>query len=233
MGKRDVYKNLTKTHLTITLLLALVFSVTSATYAYFAISAIDNSTITGDAATVDLTLDVTRIFPTSSSTNTGVLVPQLSVSGSATSPLASALKSGCVDQNTNVVCHVYKISIQNKGGTATEVVDGKVSFYGNAGMTTNVATTMPNLKWKLITSANPTTPGNSVLGTNADLPANSNANKFVTNLTLVTDAKFDYYMIVWINETKAEQKEDIGKTFYGKIQFDSSNGTGVTSTFKA
>ena len=221
----------TKMQLTITLILVLFLSITSATYAYFAISAINDNTVTGNAATVNLTLTVTKLFPTSSSTNTGVLVPQLSISGSATSPLATALKNGCVDNNQNVVCQVYKITIQNVGGTATQVVDGKVSFYGNTEMTTDVHSTMQNLKWKLITSVDTTTPANSVLGTNTDLEANSSDNVFADDVTLVTNAKYDYYMIIWINEINADQPVEPGKSFYGKIQFNSANGTGVTSTF--
>ena len=105
-----------KLQLTITLILILFFSITSATYAYFAISATNNNTITGNAATVDLTLSVTKVFPTASTTNTGVIVPQLSVSGSSASPLSTALNSGCFDSNTNVVWQVYKITFQNDGG---------------------------------------------------------------------------------------------------------------------
>lgn len=225
-------KIVTRTQLTITLILALFFSITGATYAYFAISA-TNNTITGSAATVNLTLDVTRVFPTAAQweASTKVMVPQLSVSKSATSPLASALKNGCVDGNGNVVCQVYHINIQNIGGTATQVVDGWVSFYSNSAMTTDVSTTMPNLKWKLITSVDVTTSTNSVLGTNEDLVANSSENIFANDVTMVTGSSFDYYMIVWINETGEEQPVDVGKTFYGKIEFGSSNGTGVTSTF--
>ena len=229
--KLDSNQVVTRTQLMITLILILFCSITGATYAYFAISATNNNTITGDAATVNLTLGVERIFPTSSSTNTGVMVPQLSTSGSSTSPLANALKSGCVDENTNVVCQVYKISIANVGGTATQVVDGWVSFYGNSAMTTNVTSVMPNLKWKLITSADATTPANSVLGSNTDLVASSAENEIVSNLTMVTNSSFNYYMIVWINETDVDQPTDPGKTFYGKVEFGSSNGTGVTSTF--
>lgn len=224
-------ENYNKLQLTITLILVLVFCITGATYAYFAISATNNNTITGNAATVNLTLSVDKIFPTASSDNTGVLVPQLSVTKSESSPLAIALKRGCVDANQNVVCQVYKITIQNIGGTATQVVDGSVSFYSNAALTTDVSTTMPNLKWKLITSADATTPTNSVLGTNEDLAANFNTNIFANDVTLITNASFTYHMIIWINETNAEQPIDEGKTFYGKVEFNSSNGTGVTSTF--
>ncbi len=225
-------QNKKRVQILITLIIILSFCITGATYAYFAVSASNTTTITGNAATVNLTLNVQKIFPTSSSINTGAIVPQLSVSEDGDSPLATALENGCVDGNSNVVCQVYKITIENKGGTATQVVDGKALFYGDAALTTDVHTTMPNLKWKLITSVDIATPANSVLGTNADNEANSTGTKFVSDLTMVTNSKFDYYMIVWINETNVAQDSEKGKRFYGKIQFDSSNGTGVTSTFQ-
>ena len=229
----NVIEKYNKLQVTVTMILVLFLCITGATYAYFAISATNNNTVMGTAATVNLTLNVDKIFPTADSDNTGAMVPQLSTSGSATSPLATALKNGCVDSNQNVVCQVYKITIQNAGGTATQVVDGSVSFYSNVAMTADVSIAMPNLKWKLITSANATTPANSVLGSNADLAANFNNNIFANDVTLVTDASYQYYMIIWINETREEQPVDVGKTFYGKIQFNSANGTGVTSTFTA
>lgn len=227
--------NLKKIQLGITLLLVLFLSVTGATYAYFAVSATNTETITGEAATVNLTLNVTKIFPASGNSNTGVMVPQKSVSGSNTSPLSTALKNGCVDGNKNVVCQVYQINIKNDGGTATQVVDGMISFYSNSSMTTGIEGTMPNLKYKLITSVDATTPGNSMLGTNADLAAMGTDAKFATNVSLATSAEQNYYMIVWINETNTDQADkslvNSKKHFYGKVTFDSSNGTGVTSTF--
>ena len=71
-------KNYNKFQITITLIILLSFCITGATYAYFAISATDSDTITGDAATVNLTLSVDKVFPLESSENTGVMVPQLS-----------------------------------------------------------------------------------------------------------------------------------------------------------
>lgn len=232
-------KYLEKNQVLITLIMVLFFCITGATYAYFAISAVDNTTITGAAATVNLTLDVKKIFPATDD-NTGVLVPQLSTSASASSPLSTALKNGCVDANKNVVCQVYRISIQNKGGSATQVVDGKILFYSDATLKTNVHTAMPNLKWKLIDSVDAVTPANSVLGSRSDLEANDNSSngKFVSSLSLATNVIRNYYVIIWINETGTDQTDkstsvDNPKVFYGKVQFDSSNGTGVTSTFQA
>lgn len=229
----DNIKNYNKFQIAITLIILLSFCITGATYAYFAVSASNTNTITGDAATVNLTLSVSKVFPISSSENTGVMVPQLSTSGSNTSPLSTALKSGCVDANSNVVCQVYEITVQNVGGTATQVVDGSVSFYSNPEQTADISTQMPNLKWKLITSVDKTNTTNSVLGANVDLSANFNENIFADDIKMVTNSKFTYYMIIWINETTQDQPTDEGKTFYGKIEFNSSNGTGVTSTFNS
>lgn len=220
----DEFK-LTKIQYFISFILILFLSITGVTYAYFAISASNSNTISGTAATVNLTLGVERVFPTKSSTNTGVMVPQLS------SVLSKALKSGCIDANGNVVCQVYKISIANIGGTATQVVDGSVSFYSNSSMTTDVSVDMPNLKWKLITSVDTNTPNNSVLGSNTNISANFNNNIFADDITLVTNDNEEYYMIIWIEETSGEQPVDEGKSFYGKVEFNSSNGTGVASTF--
>lgn len=217
----------TKVQYFISFVLILFLSVTGFTYAYFAISASNTNTITGSAATVNLTLNVEKVFPAATSSNTGVLVPQLS------SSLDKALKSGCVDANGNLVCQVYEISIANVGGTATQVVDGSVSFYSNSGLTTDVSIDMPNLKWKLITSVDETTPNNSVLGNNVDLSANFNQNVFANDVVLSTDDNEVYYMIIWIEETSTDQTVDEGKTFYGKVEFNSSNGTGVTSMFTA
>lgn len=224
-------KSVTKIQFFVALILVLFFSVTSSTYAYFAFSVTDN-TINGEAATVDLNLDVTRIFPTASSDNTGVMVPQLSTSGSSNSALSSALKNGCVDGNKNIICQVYKVNIQNISGTAAQVVDGSIAFYGNSAMTNDVSTTMPNLRWKLITSADATTPSNSILGNNVDLVADANDdNVFADNITMTIGDEENYYIIIWINETQEDQVVDVGKSFYAKIYFDSSNGTGVTSNF--
>ena len=50
---------------------------------------------------------------------------------------------------------------------------------------------------------------------------------------MVNGTYFDYYMIVWIDETNEEQDIDEGNSFFGKVVFESSNGTGVTSTFSS
>jgi len=228
---KEEQKKYNKIQLSITLILILSICITGTTYAYFYLSESNTNTITGSAATVNLTLDVTKVFPTANSDNTGVLVPQLSTSKSANSPLSAALKNGCIDANKNIICQVYRITVQNLGGTATQVADGWVSFYSNPALTTDVSTEIPNLKWKLIDSVDENNPTNSVLGTNEDLTANYNQNIFANDINMPTNRSYTYHMIVWLNETGEVQETDAGKTYYGKIEFKSANGTGVTSAF--
>lgn len=233
-NKNNKEKSLAKIQLSITLILILFCCVTGATYAYLYATNFDDETISGDMATVNLTLDVAKVFPTANSENTGVMVPQLSTSNSANSPLASALKSGCVDGNGNIVCQVYKVNIQNVGGTATQVVDGEILFYGDNELTTDVKATMPNLKWRMIDEdgVNETTPSNSILGINPDLVADANDdNIFADDLTMTTNSGFTYYIIIWINETNSDQTVDEGNSFYARVEFNASNGTGITATF--
>ena len=227
MENAYIRKNLTKLQLSIMIILTLFCSITGATYAYFALS-VTNTIIGGEAATVNLTLEVDKVFPLSTNENTGVMVPQLS------SSLSSALKKGCVDDNGNVVCQVYEVNVQNIGGTARQMVDGEILFYSDNKLTTDVSPSMPNLRWKLITSVDKTTPSNSVLGNKTDLIADADYdNIFIDDLVIDTNSSFTYYIIIWINENNEEQTIDEGSSFYASISLNASNGTGVTSTFTA
>ena len=214
--------------ITIILIFITFISVLSSTYAYFYFAKDNRTTLTGDMATVSLELNVERLLPVKEST--GVMVPQKSVSGSSSSALSSALKKGCVDDNQNIVCQVYQITVTNDSGSATEVVDGEVSFYSNQELTENSQVKMPNLRWKLITSVDTVNNNNSVLGTNTDNIASATPAKFAQNIELKTNDTETYLMIIWFNETGVDQI-DKANTFYGKIEFNSSNGTGITATF--
>ena len=220
-----------KLQLMISLILIWFVTIVGATYAYFSISEVEDDIITGNMATVKLDLDVEKVFPVDDN-NTGVLVPQVSFSGSENSPLSSALKSGCVDANGNLVCQVYKVFIKNDGGSATLVVDGSIHFYSDTLLSVDVQLAMPNLRWKLIDFADKVSFSNSVLGTNYDIIADSSGddNIFANDLTLVTNQSKIYYIIIWIDESGSEQI-DVGNSFYASIEVNASNGTGVTATF--
>ena len=202
-------------------IVAFCISIISATYAYFAFSMSNNNSISGDAAIVSMNLNVRKVFPNNESAG---MVPQLS--GNA---LEMALKQGCVDDNNNTICQVYNIYVKNNG-SSTVTVDGSISFFSDINFTEDASINMPNLKWMLVSSVDEVNSTNSVLGNGTVRAANSSGLKFDTNLKLGSNAEKNYYIIIWVNEVDYVQN-DQGHNFYGKVDFISSNGNGVTATF--
>ena len=186
----------------------LIVAIIGATFAYFTASATNNETIQGNAATVGLNLTVEKV-----SDGDKGLVPQ-----KPGAPLTSAMKGvdatansgddSCIDANGNTVCQVYKITVENTG-SAEAKLKGTLSLDG-AGLT--------NLKWAIVNDfdSNPTTqtPSGNSLG---------------ESVTLSASASQEYYIVIWINETGAEQTDS--GSFTGTVAFNAADGSGVTSTF--
>lgn len=202
----------------------LIISITGATYAYFAIGAINNNTITGTAATANLELTVTKNLPTK--TNTGVLVPQINTY------LGSAVSAGCVDANQNIVCEVFTITIKNSGSSQVRI-NGTLHFGYNS------PDTFANLYWREMDSA--TTLGTHNIykastseSTVSDTALQQNAS-LISTLSLVSGASQSYYVVVWIEETNTTQNAIDKGTFTGMVKFNAINTSGqiiegVTST---
>jgi len=190
----------------ICMILVLMFSITATTYAYFALSASNSTAMTGTAGTSNLSLGVTKITPSS---NTGAMVPQLE------SALDSAVSTtyNCVDDNNNVVCHVYKMEVKNVG-TSSVKVRGVVTFNNP---------NMPNLKYRMMTDA--TTLSEEV----SKYALNGKELTFVDDVSLSVNETKTYYMVVWIDEI-GEAQSDSG-SYTATVKFDSASGDGVTSTF--
>lgn len=220
----DVNENSKKIALVMVMIGILMFGTIGATFAYFAIGANDNSTITGTAATAGLDLTVIRVAPTTANFNSSskIFVPQLNRT------LANAIGT-CVDGNGNVVCGVYSITVRNTS-TSTVLLNGTLTFDG--------ISSMPNLSWKPLTSAtaiNTNSYGTSffykatsVSSTNSSSSGTANA-RLVSNLSLANNASSTMYIVVWIDEIEAEQTDS--GTFTGTVNFEASNGEGITSTF--
>ena len=223
----------------IVLIAVFMISTTGATYAYFAISA-SNSVANGTAATVNLTLNVSRVTPTTAkwSSSTQMMVPQLDAA------LGNAMNStnSCVDGNGNVVCQVYKIQIENASTSAVRL-RGAVYF--------NITGTFNNLLWREVTNA--TTMGSNTIykystaeATNATTTTGKPANSTLIGDLLLQKADgtansgsdyHEYYVVIWISETNADQgtnaattRKDQGSWTMNVSFKDKANGNGVTST---
>ena len=200
----------------IILIFTLMICTTSATYAYFAFTANNNNVVKGTAAVSGLTLTVTEQTlggTKSGATKTNVMVPQLE------SALGTAMGSDykCIDANGNTVCKVYKITIANPNMTATMPITGTIKF----------TSTMPNLKWKLVSNA--TTIGSVGTATVATL---NSAQSFATPTLSSTNKTYTYYIVIWINEINSAQTDS--GSWAATIAFNPTDGSGgLTSTIKS
>lgn len=225
IGQQKNENDTRKIFTTLVLVLTLMICTTSATYAYFAISA-TNNVATGTAATASLTLTVTEAA-LKTTTNSGVMVPQKE------SYLAAAMNSTnkCIDGNANIICKVYTVTVTNTS-TAAVRVKGTIQFSGNG--------SMPNLKWSLadgITSLgshtsvavgqNTTTAYDIQAGTACSVSGGVDVGCTPISLAKTNGSK-TYYIVVWINDPGTAQT-DTG-TWRATIKFEGENGTGVTST---
>lgn len=222
----------------VVLVFTLMICTTGATYAYFAITSPSNTSMTGTAATAELTLSVTRLAPTTAkwTSSTQKMVPQYEkVGGSGAELLTTAMNTtnSCVDGNGNVICQVYEIKLTN-GGTSKLSVNGNVTF--------TWTTTFTNLKYRLkaneTTQLNATTAVNSTNlgGQTSSSIAKDSAINLADKKTLVVNGSYYWYIVFWINETGTNQNTTDTGTFTSTVTFNPVNPTtgetlsGVTST---
>lgn len=205
----ETHKNLHLVLIIITLLLVL----SGGTLAYFAFNA-SNTAISGNAGTVELTLTVTKVLPTTTGTD-DILIINFS-------ELADSLNSRCVDSDGEfALCQLYRVNLANSASGVNTNVKGSISF-NNA--------TVPNLSWVLLGNSysSSTTYTSAQLGTTFNTASSTFAN-FVDSYVLSAGSNVDFYILVWVNESETEQTDQ--GTYSGIIRFEDSNGKGVTSTF--
>ena len=219
-------------------IMVIMITTTSSTYAFLALSANDTNNITGTVATTSLVFGTTcgsnsaptLIAPATSTYQNTPMVPQLAYNASASSSNRNVLqlalngargKDKCVDSNNNAICRAYTITVKNCS-TAGAHLTGTISFSPS-----NITTTMPNLKWKVMTNAT-TVAVTSATDTNIK-SANTTEQVFVADSGLVApNGTVSYSIIFWIQET-GDAQTDTG-TWYATVKFDSSAGGGITST---
>ena len=201
------------------LVFTLMICTTSATYAYFALGATNNS-ISGTAATAKLTLTVEKIKPTVA--GNGALVPQYSYFN-GTNTLKKAVDAGCVDANNNLVCQVYQIVLTNDS-TSNVKVDGN--------FTLSAAATMTYLRWYTVANGVGATPTTTYTYPSATAAYGNlkTVTTFDDDRSLVAGSSYYYVVVVWIEEAGVSQTDS--GYFSGVISFNSSEGGGVTSTIR-
>ncbi len=176
---------------------ALIIGLIGYTYSFFNVTATNDSVIYGEAASVNLSLTVEKLAP---STNKG-LVPQLD------QYITSAVigrNGSCVDDNNNNVCQVYKITVTNSGSAVH--VNGTLTLS---------AKNNPNLKWAEISGT-----------TSPTLKSNVNSNTYMqltSNEYYNSGEVKDYYVVLWISETGIAQSDN--GDFSGIVRFGNVDNT--------
>lgn len=234
-----------KIMLTIVGVFVVLAAVSGGTYAYYAFSASNNTTITGTAATADLELIVTDPA-TSSTLGTGPLVPQ--PAQTITQALVGTNGVNCVDGNGNTVCRVYQIAIKNTS-TAAAYVRGYLKFAnGNNSLFQNVKwlllgqtgssytkyTSTSGVTYGLTTSSGTaitTATSTTAVSATFSTESSNHGSLFLTSTDLTVDSTKYYYIVVWINETGSAQNSTDYGSFTGTIYIEDAKGQGLTSTF--
>lgn len=194
----------------------LVVAIIGATFAYFSASATSEKEVTGTTASgANLSLVVTRVSDEATAKN---MVPMLDAD--LQKGVTGTGNKSCVDANGNTVCQVYKITVTNGADIAVNV-KGVMTLNGNGAT---------NMKWELLTNATTVNAAGTIV--------NAGAEGVITeNQALTKGGKQDFYVVVWLHETEADQTDpDAGKTFEGTITFngvnaDGSESKGITAKF--
>ena len=124
--------------------LTLIVSVVGATYAYFTATANNTDAIKGDMATIDFDVTVEKVTNVDDQTVTGTelkrgLIPMSNNMMEQALTKNAATKGVCMDDNSNAVCQVYKITVINTS-SASMFVDGYVTLENGSGTPADLPT---------------------------------------------------------------------------------------------
>lgn len=194
----------------------LVVAIIGATFAYFSASATNNTDVTGTTASgASLAIAITKVSDEATSKN---MIPMLSTD--LQKGVTGTASKSCIDANGNTVCQVYKVTVTN----------GSTDIGINVKGTMNLTSTGKNMKWQVLTDA-------TTVNSGATTVAQGENGTIVDNQALTASGTHDFYLVIWLDETNAEQDaDDAGKTFNGTVTFngvnaDGSSSTGITAKF--
>ena len=201
--------------------LVVISLVSGGTYAYFsAVSRSEQNDIIGKTYNFSAELDVTR-------EKSGNLIPVMD------NLMVSSLNSQnpCVDsrQEGYSLCSIYKVRLTNSGEAA--VMTGGIITSSSTYTTSNLKYQLFTLNNSTYTAASDSSSVSNVATTLNSFTLNSSNMSFSladgTSSTVISD----YYLVIWLSDDGTNQLADRDKTFTGAIQFVSTNGATIQSTF--
>lgn len=166
------------------------------TYAYLVAHDSQNITVKS-ASGINSVLTLTTVKETSN------MVPIMD------NKIVTAIKNNCVDKNNYDVCSLYSVKLTNTSSAE--------SLYGYV-RTVSSSYTTTNLRYQIFDSSY-----NAV----TDIMTISNSSdgfvyfeKSSSKLTITSNGTKNYYFVIWLTDTGAEQSSDYSKVFNGAIGFE-------------
>ena len=177
-----------------------MISIIGYTYSFFQVTVTNNTVIAGQTESLKLDLSVSKVLPN----NSEDLIPQLDTAITK-AVIGATGKSGCIDDNNNTVCNVFKVTLKNSSSSSVHV-NGTLEL---------TADNIPNLKWAVISGTSNPTLVSSI---------NPKATTVLTENELYTGGQTkEYYIVIWMSETGSIQT-DRG-SYSGVVTFESGDGT--------
>ncbi len=220
---------------------ALIVALISGTFAYFTAQASDTTTVKGTIASTSLSMAVTPIPYTKTAANGTNLIPMDTTS---MANLNTALTNSCIDKNGYTACQVYRIAITVPANSPRIAITGKVNVAANTG------SAIPNLTYTVL-GAQTTGTTQAVMTDLTTSAAYYNAKKTLGNdlvfssidtttspqngylaATTTATATYNYYLIVWLEDTGTVQNTIDYGSFVGTVSVNSASGN-ITATFSS
>ena len=172
-------------------------------YAYFAYTYENTTTIVGNVIAINATLEVEQVV----GTNEKMVPMQNSALSNALNGAQHGGQAACVDANGNLSCQVYKITLNNTGSRLQHIT-GTVELYAKDGN----GNVYNNLRWQELTS--PTV-----------VKTDSNVNRMgksllASDITMNTGDTLEWYIAVWISEMDYDQTNTDKGQFGGTVTFE-------------
>lgn len=223
----------------------LVVAIIGATFAYFSVTATNNTAVTGDTSDAGgLSLTVTPVGSTSTNLIPLNLIVNQTLKADSTTEYVDATDqfvnaltttaggAQCKDSNGNNVCQIYRIELTNNSTTSSIQVRGKMTL---------ASPNTENMYWQLLTDDSSVNVSRAAFATNvkqgtegditvmgntghSGYPAENAAN--AASHSIGKGSTGTYYVLVWLEETGSAQETADAKV----AQTETTTGKNTTWT---
>jgi len=132
------------------------------------------------------------------------------------SAISGTKEEKCLDSEGNVVCQIYKVTVENDS-------DYMVYFKSSLELFSKQNSKYNNLKWVEIGAGNKP----MIFGQ----PKIMTTTNWLSSYGIGANTTTDFYLVVWLSDNGQVQNESDYGTFTGEVTFEALSGDKITSMF--